>query len=304
MVVNNTIACCDKMCKLLKQDLTGIKIFKITSNLLPDDKNEIIIKVKQNIKNKIPTVLCSTQVIECGIDISMDCVFSDNCPISNLIQRYGRGNRYFLTNIINVYIYKLKDIDNIKFPNSYYYKYIYDNAISEFNMNNLNGIEEKDLFCVQRKSFNDSFKNVEHGIFKGEGKHIKASTYNNLFFNIFSGTLKYHKIIPDRDSDIGKVLMYVKSDNKSENDWNNFINLYEKCQDEKLTYDEKINLNKQLIIKHKNILRYCINVKNDVAVETYNINNKEYDSIMLIKKLKTGVGATHKYVTLEGLVTI
>lgn len=304
LVVNNTIKCCENIYDLLKNDIPDFEILKITSELLPDDKNKIIRNFKYNVRKKIPTILCTTQVVECGMDISVDSVFSDNCPIANLIQRYGRGNRYFYTDIIDVYLYMLKDIDNIKFPNSYYCEYIYDNPISIYNLIKFDGVEEKELFYVQRKSFNDSFKIVEHGIFKGNRKHIKESTYNNLFFNIFSGLLKYHKIIPNRDLDAGKVLMYVKNDEKSDEEWNIFLSLYKKCQDENLNYEEKINIDKELTIKHKKLLRYCINVKNDVAFETYIIKDKEYDSIMLIKKLKTGVGATHKYVSLIGLVKL
>ena len=56
-----------------------------------------------------PHILVTTQVCEVSLDISYDVMFTEIAPISDLIQRFGRVNRYKLkTDEVNVFVYKSK----------------------------------------------------------------------------------------------------------------------------------------------------------------------------------------------------
>lgn len=73
------------------------RLIILNSKLLPDDRYIIEQQVfKYFGKDSVPNnkVLLSTQVIEAGLDISADYLYTNNCPIDSLIQRAGRISRW------------------------------------------------------------------------------------------------------------------------------------------------------------------------------------------------------------------
>ncbi|HPR32839.1 MAG TPA: hypothetical protein PLK12_12115, partial [Prolixibacteraceae bacterium] len=60
--------------------------------ITPFERKEIIRKIKEKAGNR--KLIVSTQLIEAGVDISVDSIFRQLSPIDSIIQSAGRSNRY------------------------------------------------------------------------------------------------------------------------------------------------------------------------------------------------------------------
>ncbi|MCG3681621.1 CRISPR-associated helicase Cas3' [Aliarcobacter butzleri] len=68
-------------------------IFLLTSAIPPINRKRIIDKVKENIKNGIKQIVIATQLIQAGVDISLEDGFEELAPLDLIIQSMGRRNR-------------------------------------------------------------------------------------------------------------------------------------------------------------------------------------------------------------------
>ena len=75
-----------------KLNLLGLEqeILYLSTNIIPQQRIDIIEYVKANPRNKI---LISTQLIEAGVDIDFDIVYRDLAPLDSIFQACGRCNR-------------------------------------------------------------------------------------------------------------------------------------------------------------------------------------------------------------------
>ena len=73
-------------------DSERVEMFYLTTLITPYERKDIIRKIKEaSIKQKI---IISTQLVEAGVDISVDTVFRQLAPLDSIIQAAGRANRY------------------------------------------------------------------------------------------------------------------------------------------------------------------------------------------------------------------
>ncbi len=68
-------------------------LYFLTTLISPFERKEIINKIKKE-KSTLPNIIISTQLIEAGVDISVNTVFRNIAPIDSIIQAAGRANRY------------------------------------------------------------------------------------------------------------------------------------------------------------------------------------------------------------------
>lgn len=69
----------------------------LNSKMLPTDRRQIEKELTQYFNKDSPPnnkILITTQIVEAGMDISADYLYSANCPIDNLVQRCGRCCRW------------------------------------------------------------------------------------------------------------------------------------------------------------------------------------------------------------------
>ncbi|WP_423130177.1 CRISPR-associated helicase Cas3' [Gaoshiqia sp. Z1-71] len=78
--------------QLVNLDLEDTDYYFLSTLITPYERKEIIRKIKK--KNGNRKLIISTQLIEAGVDISVDTIFRQLSPIDSVIQSAGRANRY------------------------------------------------------------------------------------------------------------------------------------------------------------------------------------------------------------------
>ncbi|MEA2054554.1 MAG: helicase-related protein, partial [Candidatus Thermoplasmatota archaeon] len=141
MVVLNTINSCKDLYECLKEKFSkkyglnaeecidrdgicnfpNIELINMSTHVLPNFRLNRINRIKNDKKRKI---IITTQLIEAGVDISVDIIYRDFAPLDCIIQTAGRCNRNNKQEkgMINVTV--LKDENNKPF-----YSYIYDSTL-------------------------------------------------------------------------------------------------------------------------------------------------------------------------------
>jgi len=79
----------DKLANDWPREYSNIPLFFLSADVTPRDRLDVI----KTIKEDSPCIVVSTQCIEAGVDIDMDCVIRDFAPFDSLIQIAGRCNR-------------------------------------------------------------------------------------------------------------------------------------------------------------------------------------------------------------------
>lgn len=75
------------------KEMSSWRSFCLSTNLTPSDRRRRIDEIKQCLDAKLPCLIFTTQLIEAGVDISVDVVDRDLAPLDSIIQSAGRCNR-------------------------------------------------------------------------------------------------------------------------------------------------------------------------------------------------------------------
>lgn len=160
MVVLNTISSCKELYEFLKEKLAercnsdpeidedGVCVFpdldliNLSTNILPSFRLKKIDRIKEERGRRI---IITTQLVEAGVDISVDVIYRDMAPLDCVIQAAGRCNRNNETDKGKVYVVLLKDQKGKKF-----YSYIYDTLLTEITKKIIGGFYRK---IVSEKDF-------------------------------------------------------------------------------------------------------------------------------------------------------
>ncbi len=129
-------------------DTEIIETYFLTTFITPFERKNIINRIKQ--KSDKQKVIISTQLVEAGVDISVDTVFRQLSPIDSIIQAAGRANRYNeKSEIAEVFIYDIED-----YRKSSNYVYGNDLLIKTGNvLKDYQIVEEKDYIQLIERYF-------------------------------------------------------------------------------------------------------------------------------------------------------
>ncbi len=153
LVIVNTKAQAKEMYCRLKERLDKDDIIiHLSTNMCPFHRKEKIEELKSSLKQKMPVICVTTQLIEAGVDISFRCVVRAAAGLDNAAQAAGRCNRngeydkICPVYIINFKSENLRNLDEIKSAQ----------AVSRNIIDNT----DEDLLSVevQRKYFNMLFE--------------------------------------------------------------------------------------------------------------------------------------------------
>ena len=86
-----------------------IPVLHLSTNMCQIHRMEVINKVRQMLKSGEKLILCSTQLIEAGVDIDFPVVFRELALLESIIQSAGRCNREGKLKEGQVYLFQLED---------------------------------------------------------------------------------------------------------------------------------------------------------------------------------------------------
>ncbi len=129
LVICNNVRSSIRVFQTLKNKNQNVRL--INSRFIQEDRLNTIAWAKdQNVKNKI---LVSTQVVEVGLDLDFDILYTELAPLDSLIQRAGRVNRNRdPSRKVKIVVYK-PDADEIRIDDLIYGRKLMDRTLLELN---------------------------------------------------------------------------------------------------------------------------------------------------------------------------
>jgi len=92
--IRSSIEFFDQLSKKLESEgKSQIHIEYLSTNIIPKERRERILRIKSELDHDKKMVIVTTQLIEAGVDIDVDVVFRDMAPLDSIIQVAGRCNR-------------------------------------------------------------------------------------------------------------------------------------------------------------------------------------------------------------------
>lgn len=138
-------------------DNENIETYFLSTFITPFERKNIIKRIRQ--KSDKQKVIISTQLVEAGVDISVDAVFRQLSPIDSIIQAAGRANRYFeKPEIAEVFVY---DIDEYRKSSNF----VYGNDLlmkTEIVLKDFQQVEEKDYIQLIERYFKEVRKQSDN----------------------------------------------------------------------------------------------------------------------------------------------
>lgn len=86
-----------------------IQVLHLSTNMCQIHRMEVINKVRQKLREGEKLILCSTQLIEAGVDMDFPVAFRELAPLESIIQSAGRCNREGKLKEGQVYLFQLED---------------------------------------------------------------------------------------------------------------------------------------------------------------------------------------------------
>lgn len=225
IILNTKKSCLDVFEKLVEAiNSDNCQIYFMSTLITPYERKKIIsrMKIKPDEKQRI---VVTTQLIEAGVDISVDTIFRAISPIDSIIQASGRANRYNEKGrICEVFIYEIEE--SIKGTNM-----VYGGDLMTKTKNvlrKITQIEEKeyltliDSYFKEVKKQSDSKRNENIG-------HI-----NNLAFKKLGkfALIKEHK----------SESLFVQLNEEAKRVWQEYVLIYE--NEKTSIFDKRLEFNK------------------------------------------------------------
>lgn len=123
LVIFNTKKTVDKFYTML-EELTDRPLYQLSTNMCAQHRLDMISEIKEHLKDDVPIICISTQLIEAGVDVDFNQVIRSYAGIDSIVQASGRCNRegkrpkgqVTLVNLMNEEenISRLKEIKNKK----------------------------------------------------------------------------------------------------------------------------------------------------------------------------------------------
>ncbi len=94
LVIVNTKAWAMQIYQSLKDKVDSEAIFHLSTGQCAKHRKDLIKQIKDRLKNNLPTLVISTQLIEAGVDISFKSVIRFLAGLDSILQASGRCNRH------------------------------------------------------------------------------------------------------------------------------------------------------------------------------------------------------------------
>lgn len=119
MLVVNQKKLVRKITKMLEEAGIGLPIYPLSGFLTPLDRRNRIEEIGKKLKREEPCIIVTTQLIEAGVDLSVDRVERDMAPLDAIIQAAGRCNRHAAEKTGVVRVWSLTSDEGRRFTKIY-----------------------------------------------------------------------------------------------------------------------------------------------------------------------------------------
>jgi len=220
LVVLNTKRSTRSCFEIVKENLPNknIELYYLTTFITPFERKNIINNIKQK-RDEKQLVIISTQLIEAGVDISVDTVFRETAPLDSIIQAAGRANRYSeKESISEIFLYSIEDTKRVT-------NLIYGSDLILKTKNILSDISE---ICESNylQLINNYYIEV-----KLQTENLTSNELSAIEELRFKDVGEFQLIEQRKTESI-----FIQLNEKAENIWNKFVNIY---SDDSLNQFEK-----------------------------------------------------------------
>ena len=288
LIVLNTINSCKELYGFLKEKLAqfykidkkdvnidedgianfpDLELINLSTHILPSYRLRRINRIKNGdgSESKKRKVIVTSQLIEAGVDISVDIVYRDFAPLDCLIQTAGRCNRNDESYKGHVNIVILKD------EKQEFYKYIYDSTLIDATkgvIGKFNGtIEEKDFVL---SSVDEYYKIVLERGSKDDSRNILESIVKLAL----SKTTEFDLI----QEKLPTVSLFVEIDDTAEE----IREKMEEILESKKGFEQKL----KILERRKEINNYTVQVRYSKKIEDVILNLKPIDGLEEYRYIK------------------
>ena len=142
----------DRLFEQFCSRLTDRPVFALSTRLTPKDRRRRIEEIRAALAEGIPCFVLTTQLVEAGVDLSVDVVDRDLAPLDSIIQSAGRCNRHGGNRPGTVNLWELTD------DTQGLWQRVYDPFLIDATRRVLSGlttVKEKDFLGLGRRYFKE-----------------------------------------------------------------------------------------------------------------------------------------------------
>ncbi|WP_110926330.1 CRISPR-associated helicase Cas3' [Bacillus massiliglaciei] len=104
LVILNTKSVVKELYTRLLDEEMDVPVYHLSTSMCAAHRNEILDKVRHELKNGNKCICVSTQLIEAGVDVSFECVIRSLAGLDSIAQAAGRCNRHGEKPMQSVYV--------------------------------------------------------------------------------------------------------------------------------------------------------------------------------------------------------
>ncbi len=198
--------CFEELRNLIDREVEDI--YYLSTMITPYERKRIINLIKgKSVKRKI---IISTQLIEAGVDISVDTVFRAMAPVDAIIQASGRANRYNdKTDQGEVYLYEIEELRKAT-------SLVYGADLIQKTKNVLKGID-----TIEEESYLTLIQNYFKEVRKQSESHV--SKYLNGISLLNFKDVGEFSLIEERKAES----LFLQLNIEAKNVWDKYVNIWQ-----------------------------------------------------------------------------
>ena len=142
----------DRLFEMFRSRLADRPVFALSTRLTPKDRRRRIDEIRAALAEGVPCLILTTQLVEAGVDLSVDVVDRDFAPLDSIIQSAGRCNRHGGNRHGTVNLWELTD------GTQKLWQRVYDPFLVDATRRVLSGlatVEEKDFLGLGKRYFKE-----------------------------------------------------------------------------------------------------------------------------------------------------
>lgn len=233
-------------------NIYGTDLIYLSTNIIPKHRLNKINHIKTSKNRKI---IISTQLIEAGVDISVDIVYRDFAPLDSIIQTGGRCNRNYSSDKGEVNIINLVNDKNKSFSN-----FVYDKILLQSTNATIGGKEK-----IKEKDFSQLSNEYYIEILKYANQEQSNEILNTIKKLYLSNIQNEFKILDSKN--MPKIDVFVNVDDESNEIWEKFEEINNKFENKEIKSFEKKN--------------EFLNIKSDFYKYIISVSTKNFGTLNL-----------------------